>query len=103
MKFGLLYELEMPKPWYNKFDYLDEQSMVLVGDPVTIIERIKKYEAIGVNQILMFMQVGWIQHRQIMDSIRLIGKHVIPYFKNSRDSRPGPERVDSALPVGVAR
>jgi len=97
MKFGLLYELEMLKPWYAeatsqsherlaqrmKYDYLDEHDMIMVGDPDTLVRRLKRYEAIGVDQMLMFVQVGRIPHPQIMDSLKLIGRYVIPYFKHA--------------------
>lgn len=65
-----------------KFDYLDANDMILVGDPDTLIERLKKYDAIGVDEILMFQQMGRIPHQAIMDSIKLIGKEVMPYFRN---------------------
>jgi hypothetical protein len=31
--------------------------------------------------VLCFMQFGGIAHQHIMDSIRLFGKYVIPYFQ----------------------
>ena len=66
-----------------QYDYLHERDMIMVGDPETLIARLKRYEAVGVDQILMFMQAGRISHQQIMDSIKLIGKYVIPYFKHT--------------------
>jgi len=52
-----------------------------MGDPDTVIKVLKKYQEAGVDQILCFMQMGNLAHSRIMDSIKLVGRHVIPYFK----------------------
>ena len=52
-----------------------------MGDPDTVIEVIKGYERAGVDQILCLMQMGNLAHSRIMDSIKLYGRHVIPYFQ----------------------
>jgi alkanesulfonate monooxygenase SsuD/methylene tetrahydromethanopterin reductase-like flavin-dependent oxidoreductase (luciferase family) len=66
------------KGWdYNQL--IDNGSMC-VGDPDHCIRTIEKYEVAGADQLLCFMQVGRIPHEKVMNSIRLFGKHVIPYF-----------------------
>jgi alkanesulfonate monooxygenase SsuD/methylene tetrahydromethanopterin reductase-like flavin-dependent oxidoreductase (luciferase family) len=52
-----------------------------MGDPDTCIKVMKQYEAAGVDQVLCFMQMGNLPHSKVMDSIKLFGKHVIPYFR----------------------
>ena len=52
-----------------------------MGNPDTVIETLKGYQEAGVDQILCFMQMGNLAHTRIMDSIKLFGRHVIPYFK----------------------
>ena len=52
-----------------------------MGNPDSIIKVLKKYQEAGVDQILCFMQMGNLLHTRIMDSIKLFGKHVIPYFQ----------------------
>ena len=52
-----------------------------MGNPDTIIEVMKKYQAAGVDQVLCFVQPGRLEHTRIMDSIKLMGRHVIPYFR----------------------
>ena len=42
---------------------------------------IKKHEEVGIAQVLCFLQFGKLPQHKVMDSIRLIGKHVIPYFQ----------------------
>ena len=61
-------------------DHIDSGAFAM-GDPDTVIKVLKNYEAAGVDQILCFMQMGNLAHSRIMDSIKLFGRHVIPYFK----------------------
>jgi alkanesulfonate monooxygenase SsuD/methylene tetrahydromethanopterin reductase-like flavin-dependent oxidoreductase (luciferase family) len=51
-----------------------------MGNPDTVIKTLKKYQEAGVDQVLCFMQMGNLAHGRIMDSIKLFGRHVIPYF-----------------------
>ena len=60
-------------------DHLDSGACAM-GNPDTIIEVMKKYQDAGVDQVLCFLQPGRLEHTRIMDSIKLIGKHVIPHF-----------------------
>lgn len=68
----------------NDFDECDRSDMVLVGDPDTLIEKIKRYESVGVTE--MFIRMDGMSREQTMRSIELIGKHVIPEFKKNRAS-----------------
>ena len=52
-----------------------------MGTPDTVIKVLKKYQEAGIDQILCFMQMGNLAHARIMDSIKLFGRYVIPYFK----------------------
>jgi alkanesulfonate monooxygenase SsuD/methylene tetrahydromethanopterin reductase-like flavin-dependent oxidoreductase (luciferase family) len=51
-----------------------------MGNPDTVIKVLKKYQEAGIDQILCFMQMGNLAHARIMDSIKLFGRYVIPYF-----------------------
>ncbi len=73
-----MYDLDPAK---ITFDFLDQNDMIIVGSPETCIKKIKRYQENGMTQLLCFMQIYKIPHQKIMDSIRLFGKHVIPYFK----------------------
>lgn len=61
-------------------EFVDSGAFAM-GTPETIIKVLKKYQKAGVNQVLCFMQMGNLAHDQIMDSISLFGRKVIPYFK----------------------
>lgn len=60
---------------------LIEGGTFCLGSPDTCIRILKKFEVLGIDQVLCFMQFGGIAHQHIMDSIRLFGKYVIPYFQ----------------------
>jgi alkanesulfonate monooxygenase SsuD/methylene tetrahydromethanopterin reductase-like flavin-dependent oxidoreductase (luciferase family) len=55
--------------------FKDEYS--LVGHPSKLIEGVKAYEEIGVDQIICLVQAGKIPHEKIMQSIKLFGEEVI--------------------------
>ena len=42
-------------------------------------------EAIGIDQMMIMMQTESIPHEQVMESIELFGKYVIPEFKKSEE------------------
>ena len=52
-----------------------------MGDPDTVLKVMQKYEEAGVDQVMCLMQMGNLAHSRIMDSIKLFGKYVIPYFR----------------------
>jgi len=86
--------------WYQKaannveklqatnFDYLLENNMLLVGTPAEIIENIKRFEAIGVEQILTLTALGGVAHEDVMRSIELFGREVVPHFPPSPVEQP---------------
>ena len=52
-----------------------------VGDPDSCIKVIEDFESMGVDEIMPIFQAGRATHDEIMNSIRLFGKYVIPHFK----------------------
>jgi alkanesulfonate monooxygenase SsuD/methylene tetrahydromethanopterin reductase-like flavin-dependent oxidoreductase (luciferase family) len=63
------------------FDYMNQNDMIICGDPETCIRKVKRYQEAGVQQLLCMMQLYSIPHQKIMDSLKLWGQHVIPYFQ----------------------
>jgi alkanesulfonate monooxygenase SsuD/methylene tetrahydromethanopterin reductase-like flavin-dependent oxidoreductase (luciferase family) len=57
-----------------------EGGTFCIGDPDTCIRTIKKYADVGIDQVLCFMQFGRLPHQKIMESIKRLGKYVMPYF-----------------------
>jgi alkanesulfonate monooxygenase SsuD/methylene tetrahydromethanopterin reductase-like flavin-dependent oxidoreductase (luciferase family) len=65
----------------GKYEYLDENALIMCGSPETICERIELYRKVGVTQVLMAVQYGDLAHEDVMESIELIGDQVIPNFR----------------------
>jgi alkanesulfonate monooxygenase SsuD/methylene tetrahydromethanopterin reductase-like flavin-dependent oxidoreductase (luciferase family) len=63
----------------SDFDLLNSTDNVIVGDPQVLVRKIKRYEEMGVDEILLRME--GLSHEKLMRAIELIGKHVIPEFK----------------------
>ena len=60
---------------------LCDRGVILAGNPESCINIVKKYDDLGVDMISMLMQTETIPHEQVMESIELFGKEVIPAFK----------------------
>jgi alkanesulfonate monooxygenase SsuD/methylene tetrahydromethanopterin reductase-like flavin-dependent oxidoreductase (luciferase family) len=71
-----------------------ESGAVMVGDPEDCLRVAKIYESAGIDLLLMLVQVGAIPHEKVMQTIELIGKHVMP--KLSASSRAYQEQMSAA-------
>lgn len=69
------------------FSYLKDSGAVLVGDPDTVIQTCKRYEAAGCDTLICLTDPLKIPHDKVMQTIELMGKYVIPEFKNHRPSK----------------
>jgi alkanesulfonate monooxygenase SsuD/methylene tetrahydromethanopterin reductase-like flavin-dependent oxidoreductase (luciferase family) len=65
---------------------LIDNGSFCVGNPDNCIKAIEMYEAAGVDQVLLLFQAARVPHDEIMNSIRLFGKYVIPHFQE-KDKR----------------
>ncbi len=77
------------KVW-EEFDAatMAERGIIVAGDPEDCIKAAKLHEATGVDQLQFLMQTESIPHKQVMSSIEMFGKHVIPAFKKDKNSAP---------------
>ena len=71
----------------STFDYIHDAGAGVVGDPDECIETCKRYEAAGCDLLLCLVNPYNIPHEKVMQSIELLGKHVIPEFA----VRPAPD------------
>lgn len=53
-----------------------------LGDPDSCIKVVKRFEELGVDQLLMLMQTAGVPHEKVLESIRLFGEVVIPALRN---------------------
>jgi alkanesulfonate monooxygenase SsuD/methylene tetrahydromethanopterin reductase-like flavin-dependent oxidoreductase (luciferase family) len=61
-------------------DYLYDSGAGVVGDPDRCIEICRRYEAVGCELLFCLLNPYKIPHEEVMHSIELLGKHVIPEF-----------------------
>jgi alkanesulfonate monooxygenase SsuD/methylene tetrahydromethanopterin reductase-like flavin-dependent oxidoreductase (luciferase family) len=55
-----------------------EADMIIVGDPDQCLEKMLRYEALGVDQLICYVQFGRLSHESIMRTIELLGSELIP-------------------------
>lgn len=75
----------------NKFrsrsnDQLLEDGMAIGGNPDSICRQVEKWAEAGLDQLIFVLQAGNTTHEQVMRSIDLIGREVIPRFASGADA-----------------
>ncbi len=59
-------------------DTFDKADMILVGDTETIIRKMKRYADLGIDELICYVQWGYLKHEDIMRTIDILGKEVLP-------------------------
>jgi len=59
---------------------LKDHPMVVVGNPDEVIRKLENFQKAGVDQAICFKQAGRIPHQKIMNSLKLMARHVLPHF-----------------------
>ena len=65
----------------SSLELVEKGDRFCIGNPDDCIEYIERYEAMGVDEMMPLFQVGPVTHEEVMESLRLYGKYVIPYFQ----------------------
>lgn len=65
----------------RSFETLVEQDVVAFGDPDEIVRVARRYEAAGFTHFLAISNFGGLPHRQVLRSMELMAKHVLPRFR----------------------
>ena len=60
-----------------------------VGTPDNCIKFFEDYEAMGVEQVFLLCAIGPAAHEEVMNTIRLSGKYVIPHFREKEKVQAG--------------
>lgn len=69
-------------------DFTDENYMLndsagfIVGDPEDCVAQVQRFADLGADALVM--RIDGLPHKELMKSIELFGKYVIPKFKNPR-------------------
>ena len=64
-------------------------TSLCVGTPDDCIRFIETYEALGIEQVFSLCAIGPAANEEVMNTIRLFGKYVIPYFRGKRRAQTG--------------
>ncbi len=64
---------------------LVDKGLLCAGNPDTCIRVLERFEKLGIDLILCFMEMGRVPHAKTMESIKMFGKYIIPYFKGRSD------------------
>lgn len=62
-------------------DMMLEGGFVMAGEPADMAPVIDAFQASGVDQLIVHMQMGNMPHERILESIELIGKELIPNYR----------------------
>ena len=68
-------------------DTLADRGVIVAGDPESCIRAARLHEETGVDQLQFLMATETIGHEQVMKSIEMFGKQVIPEFKKAGRSK----------------
>ncbi|MFL6113017.1 MAG: LLM class flavin-dependent oxidoreductase [Catenulispora sp.] len=66
-----------------------DHDMIVVGDPEQCYTKMLKYAELGVDQLICYVQFGYLPHESVLKTIELLGKEVLPALAK--------EGVDAAL------
>lgn len=68
----------------NQFD---EQDMIIIGTPDECLKKFLRYEEAGVDQVLCYINFGYLPQDAVLECISLLGDYVIPELKAMGASR----------------
>jgi alkanesulfonate monooxygenase SsuD/methylene tetrahydromethanopterin reductase-like flavin-dependent oxidoreductase (luciferase family) len=74
----------------------DVQDMVIIGTPDECVEKFLKYEEAGVDQVLCYLNFGYLPQEAVLKCIELLGTYVIPDLK-----KRGAKRIASNLAASI--
>ena len=59
----------------------DRGEQFCVGTPAECIHFIEMYETLGIEEMILLCAVGPAAHEEVLNTLRLFGRHVIPHFR----------------------
>ena len=61
---------------------LIDDAMAIGGNPDTVCHQVQKWAEAGIDQMIFMFQTGYTTQQQVMRSIELVGKKVLPRFSD---------------------
>jgi alkanesulfonate monooxygenase SsuD/methylene tetrahydromethanopterin reductase-like flavin-dependent oxidoreductase (luciferase family) len=76
-----------------------------IGTPAQIADLVRRYEAVGVDQLVFVLQAGRNRHEDICESLELFGSEVLPQFaeRAEQHERDKAARLEGAIEAALAR
>jgi alkanesulfonate monooxygenase SsuD/methylene tetrahydromethanopterin reductase-like flavin-dependent oxidoreductase (luciferase family) len=74
----------------------DDQDMVIIGTPEECLRKFLKYEDAGIDQVLCYVNFGYLPQAAVLESITLLGDYVIPELK-AMGARRTAEGLEASL------
>ena len=65
-----------------------------IGNPDDCLRYLEQYSLTGVDEIMPLFQIGPIAHQEVMETLRLFGKHVIPEITKLEQTTETPTTAD---------
>jgi alkanesulfonate monooxygenase SsuD/methylene tetrahydromethanopterin reductase-like flavin-dependent oxidoreductase (luciferase family) len=78
--------------------HFDREDMVIVGTPDECLKKFLRYEEAGIDQVLCYINFGYLPHEAVMKSIELLGTYVIPELK-----KRGAGRMAAGLQASIRK
>jgi alkanesulfonate monooxygenase SsuD/methylene tetrahydromethanopterin reductase-like flavin-dependent oxidoreductase (luciferase family) len=63
-------------------EYYKNEDMIIVGTPEECVQKILRYESVGVDQLLCYVQFGDLPHDRVMRTLELLSKEVMPKLED---------------------
>jgi alkanesulfonate monooxygenase SsuD/methylene tetrahydromethanopterin reductase-like flavin-dependent oxidoreductase (luciferase family) len=60
------------------------QLVAINGDPASARETVSRFDAAGVDELILVMQLGTVPHDVVCESLRTFAEDVMPHFTRSR-------------------
>lgn len=58
----------------------DSQLSAIVGDPIAARESVQRFVDVGVDELILIMQMGTVPHEVVMRSLKTFAEKVMPHF-----------------------
>ena len=68
---------------------LIKEGRYCIGNPDDCLRYLEQYVPTGVDEIMPLFQIGPIANQEVMETLRLFGKHVIPHLTKTDPTNSG--------------
>jgi alkanesulfonate monooxygenase SsuD/methylene tetrahydromethanopterin reductase-like flavin-dependent oxidoreductase (luciferase family) len=93
---------EIPDPTLEQLEIAFQKGTAIVGTPDDCAEALNKWEAIGVDQLIMGPTGTTYPYELVQEAVTLLGEHVIPQFDKEDEVRAVRFRREAAVRLGLA-